>query len=414
VNTLRHRGGSSEVVVIVGAGQAGVQAALTLREQNFAGRVVLMGNEPQAPYQRPPLSKKFLANGVSIERLFLRPLAYYAENGIELRMHSQVEGIDRNRGRIHVRGLGTIPYDKLLLATGSCARALNVPGARGADVHYLRSLQDALSLRAKLRAGTRVAIVGGGYIGLEVAATAQGLGARVTVFEGQERVLKRVTSSNLSAFVAQAHQKRGVEIRCPVQVEGFEGDERLEAVIVDGAASLADVAVVGVGAIPNVELAAAAGIQCDNGILVDEHCRSSDQHVYAAGDCTNHPNLLFRSRLRLESVQNATDQATTAAFNMMGVERRHCEVPWFWSNQYHYKIQSAGLCDGHDEIELRGNMEEERFALVYRERGQLLGIDAVNFPREYMAVRNALDHERRVVAPSQTTHPLDVGAYAVS
>ena len=379
-----------ETFVIVGAGQAGAQAAFTLRERGFRGRLIVVGEEPLAPYQRPPLSKKFLGNQVSVERLMLRPAAFYEKNNIELRLHSPVDRIDRAAGRIHLRSGSRIGYEKLLLATGSRPRALDLPGALGADIHYLRTVQDAMRLRGRLGPGRRLVIVGGGYIGLEVAATAAASGASVTVLETSARVMNRVTTLTVSNFFTDAHRSRGVEIRCESRVLGFEGAERLHGVRTEAGLVQADLAVVGVGAVPNVELAAEAGLACADGIVVDQACRTSDANIFAAGDCTSHPNAMLNRRLRLESVQNAVDQAHVAALNMCGETKAYNEVPWFWSQQYEYKMQSAGALDGHDEIEERGSIAEGSFALLYRRGKALVGVDAVNMPREYMAARKLL------------------------
>jgi 3-phenylpropionate/trans-cinnamate dioxygenase ferredoxin reductase subunit len=388
----RHRPVASETVVIIGAGQAGAQAAITLREQGFGGRVVLLGDEGLPPYQRPPLSKAFLAGQLSVDRLYLRPAEYYAAQGIELKLHAQVESIDPRAARIRLCGGGRIGYDKLLLATGSRARKVEFPGARGPDVHYLRTLQDALRLRESVTRGRRIAIIGGGYIGLEVAASAAAAGAAVTVVEAESGLLTRVTTPAIGEFFAAAHRRHGVTVLCDTRVTAVLGGERLAAVETTRGNVAADLAVVGVGAVPNAELAQAAGLLCDNGIVVDEYCRTSDPNILAAGDCTSHPNrsLRPRQRLRLESVQNAVDQGTTAALNMAGQPTRYAEVPWFWSNQYDYKLQTAGTFAGHDEIIERGNRASGSFALLYRREGVLLGVDAVNMPREYMMARKEL------------------------
>jgi len=384
------RGGTRETFVIIGAGQAGAQAAYTLREHGFEDRIVLLGDEPQAPYQRPPLSKAFLAHAQSVERLYLRPFAFYAEHSIDLKLHTSVERIDRNSGRVRLRDGESVGYDKLLIATGSRPRTLELPGSQRSDVHYLRTVQDAFRLRAKIQAGRRIAVVGGGYIGLEVAAVARAAGAHVTVLETEDRLMSRVTSGAVSEFFDAAHRAQGVVIKCDADVVAFEGGERLEFLMCKHGAVKADVAVVGVGAEPNVELAVEAGLVCDNGIIVDEHCRTSDPAIFAAGDCTNHWNAALQRRMRLESVQNAVDQATTAAINMVGLEGRYGEIPWFWSNQYEHKLQSAGCFSDYDEIEERGDRSRGRFALVYRKEGVLLGVDAINLPREYMSIRKQL------------------------
>ena len=324
------RGIAPEAIVIIGAGQAGAQAAFALRDHGFDGSIGIFGDEPQLPYQRPPLSKKFLSNQLSVERLLLHSQSAYAEQSIQLHLHSRVEGIDRVRQRVHLKGGKAVPYDKLLLATGSRARKLDVPGAKANGIHYLRTLQDSFSLRKRVSRGTRLAIVGGGYIGLEVASTACALGATVAVFEADQRSMKRVTSAPISEFFARLHAANGVEIRCGAKVEAFDAGERLDSVLVDGQRWAADAAVIGVGGEPNMELAQACGLQCDGGVVVDQFCRTSDSNIFAAGDCANHYNEHFRSRLRLESVQNAFDQATCASLNMLGKPTPYRDVPWFW------------------------------------------------------------------------------------
>ncbi len=388
-----------QTFIIVGAGQAGTQAAQTLRERGFAGRILLLGDEAQAPYQRPPLSKAFLAHGLSVDRLYLRPQSFFAANDIRLHVHSPVERIERNAARVVLRDGTRLGYDRLLLATGSRPRMLEVPGGNGTGVHYLRTLRDALSLRSALGPGRRIAIVGGGYIGLEVAATAATGGAMVSVLEAEGEIMGRVTSTAVSDFFAAAHRRHGVSIECNAQVLGFEAGERLDTVVCAHRTLRADIAVVGIGAEPNIELARAAGLPCDNGIVVDDYCHTADPNILAAGDCTNHYNALLKRRVRLESVQNAVDQASVAARNMLGDECRYVEVPWFWSNQYEYKIQSAGSLSGFDEIEQRGDRDDGRFALVYRKHGALLAVDAVNMPREYMSVRQQLQDQHGAPVP---------------
>ncbi|HYC38695.1 MAG TPA: FAD-dependent oxidoreductase [Usitatibacter sp.] len=372
---------------IVGAGQAGAQAAFTLRERGFRGRIVLLGAEPHAPYMRPPLSKKLLAGALAPERVYLRPPAFYESHDIELKLGVSVQGIDAAASHLFLSNGLRLGYDRLLLATGMRPRRLEVPGSTGPGVHYLRTLQDSLELRAAAASGKRVAIVGGGYVGLEVAATLATAGARVRVLEIEERVLARVTTSGISGFFAEAHRKRGVDIRCATRVLAFEGTDRLEAIVTDTGRFEADLAVVGIGATPNVELALAAGIECDDGIVVDARCRTSVANIHAAGDNTSHPSALVGHRVRLESVQNACDQAEVAARDMLGEDVAYTQVPWFWSEQYEYKLQAAGLSEGHDEVVERGDREQGSFALLYRKAGRLVAVDAVNMPREYLAGR---------------------------
>ena len=376
--------------VVVGAGQAGAQAALALREHGFRGRIVLLGEEPDRPYTRPPLSKKFLSGGLEEERVFLRPSALYEAQGIELKLGVRVAALDTRAARIELDNGLRLPYDGLLLATGSRSRRLEVPGAGGPGIFYLRSLADARRLHHAIAPGRRVAIIGGGYIGLEVAATASAMGARVRVLEAGARVLGRVTTEPVSEYFTRLHRDHGVDVRCGVRVVAFEGTDRLEALACAHGRFEADVAVVGVGAEPNDALARAAGIACDDGIVVDERCRTSAANVYAAGDCASHPSRLLGRRVRLESVQNAVDQATVAARNLCGHDVAYDKVPWFWSEQYGIKLQTAGFSEGCDEVVTRGDPAQDAFALLYRRAGRLVGVDAVNMTTEYLAGRREI------------------------
>jgi 3-phenylpropionate/trans-cinnamate dioxygenase ferredoxin reductase subunit len=307
-----------------------------------------------------------------------------------MRMGVQVEGIDRATGTLRLAKGATLEYDKLLLATGSRPRKLLVPGASDPRIHYLRTLDDALRLRSALRAGSRLAVIGAGYIGLEVAAAAVQAGLKVTVLEKDDRVLGRVTTPAVSTFIAGVHRARGVDLRCGSTVAAFSGSTGLLLDLKQGTSLEVDAAIVGIGALPNDELAREAGLACENGILVDGHGQTSDSQIFAAGDCTRHDNPLFARRLRLESVQNAIDQATVAASCMAGGDLSYCRVPWFWSHQYEFKLQSAGLLDGYDEVIERGERHEGRFALVYLKAGLVVAVDAVNMPSEYVAARRAI------------------------
>lgn len=397
-----------ETFVVVGAGQAGVQAASTLRERGFRGRLVVLGDEGRLPYMRPPLSKKFLSAEQSEDRLYFRPAAYFEANGIEMRTGAPVEGIDRKAGRLRLGGGATLEYDKLLLATGCRPRRLRVPGSADPRIHYLRTLDDALRLRGALRPGSRLAVVGAGYVGLEVAATAVTAGVKVTLLERDDRVLGRVTTPMLSEFIAGVHRARGVQLRCASSVAAFSGSAQLQVEVGQGVTFDVDAAVVGIGAVPNDDLAREAGLACDDGILVDRHGRTSDPAIFAAGDCTRHENALYARRLRLESVQNAVDQATVAATCMGGGTLSYCRVPWFWSNQYAFKLQSAGLFEGYDEVIERGARGEGRFALLYLKAGLLIGVDAVNMPAEYAAARRAIAARGELAIDAATSPPVKV------
>lgn len=382
-------------VVIVGGGHAGGQAAASLRQEGYAGPVVLLAEEPQVPYQRPPLSKQYLAGEWGLERVCLRPAAFYPGRDIDVRPGTRVAGIDAAARTVLCEDGATVRYQRLLLATGARPRRLEVPGAGLPGVHCLRTIADADAIKAELRPGARLVVVGGGYIGLEVAAVAVSMGLSVTVLEMEARLLKRVATPAMSAFYEGIHRQRGVAIRTGAQVVAFAGAKdaggRLTAVeCANGERVPADVAVVGVGVAPNLELAAAAGLACDNGIVVDERARSSDPNIYAAGDCTNHPNPILGRRLRLESVPNAMEQSRVAAANIAGASRTYAAVPWFWSDQYDLKLQMAGFPEAQDEAVLRGDPAERRFATFYLRRGRLAAVDAVNCPREFMAARQLL------------------------
>lgn len=377
--------------VIVGAGQAGAQAAITLREQGFSGQLVIVGEEPQAPYMRPPLSKKFLSKELCEERLFLRPLPFYAEKQIDLRTRSKVNSIDRERKTLLFQDGQILPYDKLLLATGCRPRALGLNGQVHPDIFYLRTMDESKALQSRLACAKHLVVIGGGYLGLEIAATSALAGVKVTVIERGKRLLDRVTTPVISQHIHDAHVKHGVQIQCEMTVTGLTFDQdRLKSVDCDGLSFPADIAVIGVGAVPNDEIAQQAGLACDDGILVDEGAQTSDPLIFAAGDCARHPNVLFSCLVRLESVQNAVDQATVAAMNMMGHKAIYRRVPWFWSHQYDINLQSAGLFAGHDETQEHGDKSKGSFALLYYRKGTLIGVDAINSPAHYLSARKSI------------------------
>ncbi len=380
-----------EQVVIVGAGQAAAQAIDMLRRKGFRGRIAMVGDEPGLPYQRPPLSKKFLAGALERDRLLLRPASFYADQGVQMHIGRRAEEIDRSAQRLRLDDGTTLAYDALLLATGSRPRRLSVPGADLPGVHYLRTITDVDRIRDELDQTRRLAVIGGGYIGLEVAATVRELGREVTIIEATDRVMGRVTCPQVSAFYAAEHTRRGVRILCNTAIRELVADAssgRVRAVICqDGTAVPADMVVIGVGVAPADELAASAGLECSNGIVVDEHCRTSDPNIYAAGDCTNHPSPHYGCRLRLESVDNAFEQASSAVLNLLGTPTVHDKVPWFWSDQYDLKLIIVGLSQGHDTAVMRGDPESRSFSVCYLRQGELIAVDTVNSPKDQMAAR---------------------------
>jgi 3-phenylpropionate/trans-cinnamate dioxygenase ferredoxin reductase subunit len=378
-------------IVVVGGGQAGAQAIDTLRREGFTGRLVLVCDEPELPYQRPPLSKKFLSAELAADRLLFRHRTFYDEHRVELMLGVGAERLDTSQRRVHLSDGVTLAYDKLLLCLGAVARRITCPGADLVGVHYLRNLADVAPIRAAFKPGARAVVIGGGYIGLESAATARKMGCEVTVLEMADRVMNRVVAPCVSQYFAQEHRSHGINLQCDVRVTGIEGRDRVEYVVCgDGSRHPADVVIVGVGAIANTGLAEKAGLGCDNGIWVDEYCRSSDPDVYAAGDCTNHPSLRFGRRVRLESVDNAFEQSKAAALNILGRATVHDGVPWFWSDQFDNKMLIVGLAHGHDSQVVRGDPQSRSFSVCYLKGRELLAVEAINHSKDYMAARKLI------------------------
>jgi 3-phenylpropionate/trans-cinnamate dioxygenase ferredoxin reductase subunit len=379
--------------VIVGAGFAAGECAIRLRQAGYAKTITMIGAEQHYPYHRPPLSKAYLSGTVTQDTLLLRPDAAYKKANIGFAGGVTVEAIDRAAKTIRLSG-GGIPmsYDALVLATGGHARRLNCPGAELDGLYYLRTLEDVAAIRARMAAGRRLVIVGGGYIGLEVAAVAVKLGVDVTVVEAAPRVLARVAGQEISAFYEQMHRDAGVAVLTGVSVAALVPGPGLPqsvggVALADGRTLPADFVIAGVGLVPNDGLARQAGLRVENGIWVDEYCRTEDPAVLAIGDCANHPSAFLGRRVRLESVPNAIEQARVAADTLTGKLAPYAAVPWFWSDQYDLKLQAVGLADGHDQVVLRGSMQARSFRVFYIRAGVLIAADAVNKPGEFMMAR---------------------------
>lgn len=388
-------------VVIVGGGQAGAEAAILLRQNRFEGRIVLIGEEHELPYMRPPLSKAFLAREVGKEALIFKASAAYEKAGVEMRPGVSVKEIDRHAKLLKLGGDQTLRYDKLILATGGRARPLPVPGADLRNIFYLRTIADVESLQPRMESGQRLAIVGGGYIGLEVAAVAVKRGLAVTVLESAPRVLARVTAPSLSSFYERVHREAGVDIRTGVTVSGFApgcADGAVGRVDCAGGESFAaDFVLIGIGLVPNTELAEKAGLAVDDGIVVDAESRTSDQSIYAIGDCAMHAHHGFlRKKIRLESVPNALEQARAAAASITGRPIPEAAAPWFWSDQYDLKLQMVGLSDGYDELAIRGSMESSSFIAFYLKQGVAIAADAVNRPGDFMAAKRIIGDRMKI------------------
>jgi 3-phenylpropionate/trans-cinnamate dioxygenase ferredoxin reductase subunit len=394
-------GSASERIVIVGAGHAGGSVAALLRQYSWKGPITLLGAEPVPPYQRPPLSKAWLKGESELTNLLLRPGNFYDANDIHLRLSSRVASIDRVGNAVHLASGEHVAYDHLVLALGAHARPLIVPGHDLVGVVELRTLADADQLKATLRPGARIAIIGAGYIGLEAAASARTLGVDVVVIEREPRVLARVASAPLSEFFQRRHAAAGVRVMLNAGVEAFEGaGGRVSAVrLSDGRTIPCDAALVGIGAAPNDALARAAGLECANGIVVDLAARTSDAAIHATGDCTHRPLPLYHRTGRLESVPNALEQAKQAAADLCGRPPPAPEVPWFWSDQYEVRLQIAGLPFDVAETVVRGDPATGSFAIFHLAAdGAVQAVEAVNAPAEFMAGRMLIARRKQAVA----------------
>lgn len=390
-------------IVIIGAGHAAGQAAASIRQEGFDAELILIGTEPHIPYQRPPLSKQYLAGEQPLDKVLLRPEKFYIDRAIDLRTGITVENIDRDGQFVACSDGSLVAYDQLLLATGSRARRPDLPGVDLGGIHTLRSIADVDKIRTDMESASHLVIIGGGYIGLEVASVARSKEMQVTILEMEDRILQRVTHPTMSAFYHELHRANGVNIKTSSRATAFVGDGWVkEVVCADGTSIDADLVIVGVGVVPNVELAAEAGLTCDNGIVVDERCATSDSIIFAAGDCTNHPNKLLDRRLRLESVPNAMEQSRVAASNLTGGDKKYASIPWFWSDQYDLKLQMVGFSSDGDESITRGDPESHEFAMFHYKSGKVIAAEAVNSPREFLVAKQLIG---KTIDPDALSNP---------
>ncbi len=401
----------SDGVVIVGAGQAGFQVAASLRMEGYAEPIMLIGDEPNLPYQRPPLSKGFMAGKQEIEATALRPLAFYESHRIDLMTGARVTGIDRVSRRVSLESGRTLRYDALVLAVGARNRTLPVKGAELDGVCYLRTDAEAVDIRQRMEQARDVVVIGGGFIGLELAAAARTLGKTVRVLEVQSRLMPRVVSPILSDFYRDVHGSEGVEIALGVTLSEIVGHAGRvsELVLSDGSVCPADLVLVGIGVLPNMELAGDAGLGVANGIVVDDRLRTEDESVYAIGDCADHPNPFANpfaggGRVRIESVQNAVDQAKCIAAAIVGRAESYRAVPWFWTDQFDIKLQIAGLSGGFGHVIARGEPESRKFSLFYFRDGRLAAVDSVNRPGDHSAARKLIG-TGIAITPEQAADP---------
>lgn len=380
-------------VLIVGAGHGGAQAAIHLRQMGFTGSLAMIGDEPELPYERPPLSKEYLTGDKPFERMLVRPEEFWDERDITLLAASRLTRVDPAAKTVATTGHGTIGYDRIIWATGGQARTLPCPGGDDRAVFAIRKKQDVDAIHAALDDAKRVLVIGGGYIGLEAAAGFRKLGKSVTLIEVADRLLSRVAGSALSDFYAAEHRRQGVELRFGTSAEKIEREnDELVCTLAGGDTIACDIVVVGIGIVPEVGPLIAAGATGGNGVDVDRACRTSLPDIYAIGDCASHANIWADGeQLRVESVQNAHDMAKVVTHDMMGEDAVYDALPWFWSNQYDLKLQTVGLATGYDEEIVRGDPATRSFSVVYRKNGRVVALDCVNRTRDYVQGRKLIE-----------------------
>jgi 3-phenylpropionate/trans-cinnamate dioxygenase ferredoxin reductase subunit len=387
----------THTIAIIGAGQAGAQAAQSLRQAGFEGRLCLIGDEPHSPYQRPPLSKKYLSGELAADRLALLPAQFYADNSVDCLFGARVTKLDADERQLTLSDGSALAFDQALLTTGSRSRALPLPGAGLDGVFSLRSIGDVDCIRPHVGPSRRIIIVGAGYIGLEVAAIARSLGLDVHIVEASDRVMARTAPEAVSQTFENLHRSQGVTFHLGASMQSIKRGANGELVVqTNDGTSTADCVLIGIGGQPNVELAQGAGLTVANGVIVDELCRTSAPHIFAAGDCTQFPSGRYRRTIRLESVQNAIDQAKAAALAMLGKGTHYDPVPWFWSDQYDTKLQIAGLGQGADTHIVRGDPTSGAYSVAHVLDGRMIALDAINRPRDYMLARRLVPTEASI------------------
>lgn len=376
-------------VVIVGAGHGGAQAAIALRQNKFEGSIAVIGDEPELPYERPPLSKEYFSGEKAFERILIRPAPFWEERGVEMLLGRRVTAVDVAAHSVTTADGATIGYGQLIWATGGSPRRIGCAGNDLAGVHTVRTRADVDRMLAELDDVEQAVVIGGGYIGLEAAAVLTKVGKRVVLLEALDRVLARVAGEDLSRFYEVEHREHGVDVRLGAAVDCIEGDGKVSGVrLKDGEAIAAQMVIVGIGIIPAVEPLIAAAAEGGDGVVVDHQCRTSLPDIFAIGDCALHANEFADGLpIRLESVQNATDQATLVAKTIMGQDLAYDAVPWFWSNQYDLKLQTVGLSTGHDATVLRGDPATRSFSVIYLKEGRVISLDCVNATKDYVQGR---------------------------
>ena len=386
-----------ENLLIIGAGQSAIQCISTLKKEGYSGSITLVGEEEHLPYQRPPLSKGFLEDSIGKERLYFKKLEFFTENKVQLYLGLSAEKLEIDNQKVYLSDNSELEFDKLVFATGSRVRYLDFPGSELKSIFYLRDLDDAEAIKKDLETSENLVIIGAGYIGLEAAAIAAKKNKKVTIIEMADRVMNRTVDPQISEYYLNLHESYGVKFHFNTSLETInEVSNSLEVVCSDGTEVKADSVLIGAGVVPNIELAEEAGINCDNGIIVNEFGQTNFKNIYACGDCTNHPNKILNKNLRLESVHNAMEQAKTVASSVMNNPMEYSQVPWFWSDQYDHKLQIVGLSGDHDLVTMRGNTNDAKFMLFYTKDEELIAVDAINNPKEFLISRKLVANKVKI------------------
>ena len=378
-------------VLILGGGHAGANTAFALRKDGFDGDITIISDEGYLPYHRPPLSKDFLKQNVAIEKLSFKSSNFYEEQNISINLNTRIDAIDLESNHALTKD-ASFDFDYLVFATGASPRLLPMKNADAKNLFYLRKITDVLSIQKSISSSKNIVLIGGGYIGLEVASAMIELGLNVIILEAEERILQRVTSPDVSKFYNDFHTKKGVEIICNARVSGLNAENKMinEVSLESGESIAADMVLVGIGAIPNTQLADSIGIECANGIKTDRYCRTSIPNILAVGDCNSSFNALFNKEFRLESVPNALAQSKVASSSIVGNDLLNNEMPWFWSDQYDLKLQMAGLSSDYDECHIIGDIDSAEFIACYGKDGHLIAVDSINKPKQFMLFKRAL------------------------
>ena len=386
-----------ENLLIIGAGQSAIQCISTLKKEGYSGSITLVGEEEHLPYQRPPLSKGFLEDSLNKERLYFKKLEFFTENKVQLYLGLSAEKLEIDNQKVYLSDNSELEFDKLVFATGSRVRYLDFPGSELKSIFYLRDLDDAEAIKKDLETSENLVIIGAGYIGLEAAAIAAKKNKIVTIIEMADRVMNRTVDPQISEYYLNLHKSYGVKFHFNTSLETINKvSDSLEVVCSDGTEMKADSVLIGAGVVPNIELAEEAGIYCDNGIIVDEFGQTNFKNIYACGDCTNHPNKILNKNLRLESVHNAMEQAKTVASSVMNNPIEYSQIPWFWSDQYDHKLQIVGLSGDHDLVTMRGNINDAKFMLFYTKDEELIAVDAINNPKEFLISRKLVANKVKI------------------